>query len=516
MPSHPSSKKQITIVGGGTAGWMAAAALSKLLPQGAVNITLIESEQIGTVGVGEATVPHIRFFNAKLGFDEAEFMARTMATYKLGIEFCNWRRQGDCYIHPFGAFGESALFTARTLGAAFHHYWLRGHQLGFAESFHDYSLPIAAAKAGKFDFPQSSPESPLSTYSYAYQFDASLYAAFLRQYAEGRGVKRIEGVIGAVVQNEESGFVESVQLHTGEQCSGDLFIDCSGFRGLLIEQTLKTGFEDWSHWLPCDRAYAAPCSSASELMPYTRATAMDAGWVWRIPLQHRVGNGHVYSSGFCSDEKALQTLVEQMESEPQMEPKQLRFKAGKRRKQWSKNVVAIGLASGFLEPLESTSIHLIQLALGYLVDLFPSGELDPAYENEFNRIMSLEYERIRDFLILHYCATERDDSEFWNYCRTMSIPDSLAYKMELFKSHGQVIQNREGMFLDASWLAVYFGQRVLPKHFNLVAGKLSERELAHMLNGIKEQYRQAVVGMPSHQAFLSQSGAMHPAGVDVG
>lgn len=493
---------RVIIVGGGTAGWMTAAALSRLLPPGRVGIQLVESEAIGTIGVGEATVPHIRFFNAKLGFDEADFMARTKATFKLGIEFRNWGRKGDAYIHPFGAFGDDLG------GVPFHQQWVRARQTGSDTDIEDFSFPIVAARRGKFSHPEEDPKSPLSTFSYAYQFDATLYAAYLREFAEQHGVRRIEGRIVGVEQNAQSGFIKSVTLESGKELEADLFIDCSGLRGLLIEQTLKTGYDEWGHWLPCDRAYAVPCDTSGPLIPYTRATAQDAGWIWRIPLQHRVGNGHVYSSAFCSDEQAERVLLEQLESPPTTEPFKLGYMTGKRRKQWSKNVVAIGLSSGFLEPLESTSIHLIQLAIGYLVDFFPDRDFNPMNEIEFNRVTALEYERIRDFLILHYHATERDDTPFWNYCRTMDIPDSLAYRMELFRERGVVPHYREGMFLDASWLAVYFGQRVMPLHYDPVAESLAGAKLAGTLSAIREEYVRAADAMPGHEAFLKSIGAM--------
>ena len=493
---------RVLIVGGGTAGWMTAAALSRLLPGAPVSIRLVESQQIGTVGVGEATVPHIRFFNARLGLDEADFMARTGATFKLGIEFRNWSRQGDSYIHPFGAFGRDLH------GVPFHQHWVRAHHQGENHSFQDYSLPIIAAREGKFTHPSDDPSQPLSTYSYAYQFDAGLYAAYLREFAEARGVERTEGKIIDVKLKGENGFVESVTLENGEQIEADLFIDCSGFRGLLIGRAPGTAYEPWTHWLPCDRAFAVPCATAGPLYPFTRATAHEAGWFWRIPLQHRVGNGHVYSSAFCSDAKARDDLLSQLESAPAADPIQLKFTTGKRRLQWSGNVVAIGLSSGFLEPLESTSIHLIQLAIGYLVDLFPGPEFNPAHEMEFNRIMALEYERIRDFLILHYHATERDDTPFWNYCRTMQIPDSLAYKMELFRQRGVVAPYREGMFLDASWLAVYIGQNVIPHNHDPAADRLDPDEMAGQLAGLRSEYLQAAAGMPSQEAFLRGIGAM--------
>jgi tryptophan halogenase len=491
----------VLIVGGGTAGWMTAAALSQLLPPGKATLTLVESQDIGTVGVGEATVPHIRFFNAKLGLNEADFMAQTQATFKLGIEFCNWSQIGDSYIHPFGAFGQDKD------GVAFHHYWLRAHYAGHPHDLQDYSLPILAARSGRFAFPADDPEHPLSTFSYAFQFDAARYAVYLRKYAEARGVRRREGKIVDVTLNRESGFVESVLLENGERLEADLFVDCSGFRSLLIGQALETEFESWRHWLPCDRAFAMPCGTTGPLIPYTRATALEAGWIWRIPLQHRVGNGHVYSSDFMDDERALKILLSELESPPQAEPNRLRFIAGKRHKQWSRNVVAIGLAAGFLEPLESTSIHLIQLAIGYLIDLFPDHDFDPMIETEFNRIMTIEYERVRDFIILHYHATERDDTPFWNYCRTMPIPDSLAYRMELFRERGIIARYREGMFLDPSWHAVFYGQRVMPRHYDPCTEAMSKKALFDHLDHLHREYGLAVGSMPTHEAFLRRIGA---------
>lgn len=480
---------------------MTAAALCRLLPPGAASIQLIESTQIGTIGVGEATVPHIRFFNARLGFDEADFMARTRATFKLGIEFRNWGQKGDAYIHPFGAYGQAIA------GVPFHQHWLRSHRAGQASALEAYSLPIVAAREGKFAHPAPDPASPLSTYSYAYQFDASLYAAYLRKFAEAHGVIRTEGRIADVQLNGASGFVETVTLENGGSITADFFIDCSGFRGLLIEQTLETGYDEWKEWLPCDRAYAVPCETSGPLTPFTRSTAHKAGWFWRIPLQHRVGNGHVYSSAFNSDEDALADLLGQLESTPLSDPLQVRFNTGKRRKQWSRNVVAIGLSSGFLEPLESTSIHLIQLAIGYLVDLFPGKVHDPMNETEFNRIMALEYERIRDFLILHYHATERTDTPFWEYCKNMQVPDSLNERIQLFRERGVVANYRQGMFLDASWLAVFFGQGIMPANYDPRSDQLSQDSVFALLETIRNQYRDAAQSMPLHGEALQKMGA---------
>ncbi|MFN3424734.1 MAG: tryptophan halogenase family protein [Novosphingobium meiothermophilum] len=491
----------VVIVGGGTAGWMTAAALANRLAGLPVTITLVESDEIGTVGVGEATVPHIRFFNARLGIDEADFMRRTNATFKLGIEFVNWGRKGDSYIHPFGAHGEPIE------GVAFHHIWARYRRAGGTEPIEAFSLPVLAARENRFAHPAPDPASLLSTYSYAYQFDAALYAAYLRSYAEKRGVRRIEGRVIAVDQDGESGQVRRLTLDDGREIGGELFVDCSGFRGLLIEHTLKTGYADWSHWLPCNRAVAVPCASAGPLSPYTRATALDAGWQWRIPLQHRTGNGHVYCSSYISDEAAAETLLARLDGAPQAEPRFLRFLTGKRHRQWNRNVVAIGLSAGFLEPLESTSIHLIQLGIGFLMDLFPTREWDPMLAREYNRLMDLEYERVRDFLILHYHATERADTPFWNYVRTMPVPDSLAERMTAFRERGIVVNYRDGMFLDASWVAVYAGQGIVPRRSDPRAEGLSDAGLFIKLASLREDYARMAGELPQQARFLEMIGA---------
>jgi tryptophan halogenase len=493
--------ERILVVGGGSAGWMTAAALANKLAGLPVAIELVESAEIGTVGVGEATLPHIRFFNSALGFDEADFMRRTKATFKLGIEFRNWGRVGDSYIHPFGAFGTD-------IGEVpFHQHWLRMRAAGATAELDHYSLPIQAARQNRFAHPADDPKSLYSTYSYAYQFDAGLYGRFLRDYAERRGVKRTEGRIVDVALRPEDGFVSSLTLADGRRLEADLFIDCSGFRGVLIEQALKAGYEEWTHWLPCDRAIALPCAGTGPLTPFTRATARESGWMWRIPLQHRVGNGHVYSSAFLADDEAEAALLAQLEGAPLAEPNRLRFTTGKRRLQWSKNCVAIGLSAGFLEPLESTSIHLIQLAIGHLIDLLPDRGWDPLDAEEFNRVMALEYERVRDFLILHYCATERDDSPFWDHCRTMEPPESLRYKMELFRERGFVVNYREGMFLEPSWIAVYLGQNVVPRSFDPLSEALPSSRLRTEISRIGEACRAAAERMPPHEDFLRAIGA---------
>lgn len=484
--------RNVVIVGGGTAGWMTAAALAKFLHPQQYQITLVESDAIGTVGVGEATVPHIRYFNEVLGIDENEFMKRTNATYKLGIEFSNWGKVGDSYIHPFGLYGLPRN------DISFHHYWLRLHQESDAGSISDYSAGVAAATAEKFAYPSNDSRSLFSKYSYAFHIDASLYAGFLREYSSARGVKRLEGKITSVNQNTDSGFIESVQLVSGEIIAGDLFIDCSGFRGLLISETLKTEFEDWSHWLPCDRAIAVPSSNTSEPLPYTKAIARTAGWQWRIPLQNRVGNGQVYSSSHISDDEVASGLLNSVDGEPLANLNYLRFKAGRRVKSWNKNCISIGLSSGFLEPLESTSIYLIQLAIMKLVEFFPYADMEAANCDEFNRDLAHEYERIRDFLILHYHATERDDSAFWNYCRTMEVPESLTGKINLFREQGHVERYKRGMFLEPSWVAVYMGQGIFPKTYHPLVDAFDSAQLQQHLRSMREAIISGVRAMPSH------------------
>jgi len=493
---------KVVIVGGGTAGWMTAAAFAAVLPPGQREIRLIESSEIGIVGVGEATLPHIRFFNRRIGIDEPELMARTQATFKLGIEFRDWARRGDSYIHPFGAYGS------RMAGVPFHHYWLRQQQAGDRTPIDDYSLPIVASRLNRFTLPSDDPTQVLSTFGYAFQFDASLYAAYLRGFAEQRGVQRTDGKVVDVKLRGEDGWIESLQLEDGSSVSGDLFIDCSGFRGLLIEQALKTGYDEWTRWLPCDRAAAVPCENSGPLTPYTRATAREAGWQWRIPLQHRTGNGYVYSSQFLSDDEAGSKLLSRLDGKALADPRFLRFTTGRRRKTWNRNCVAIGLSGGFLEPLESTSIYLIQIAITTLLDyLTDSATFDPRTVDAFNRWIEMEYDRVRDFLILHYHATERDDAPIWNYCRTMDVPDSLKHKMELFRERARVVTYQNGLFLEPSWLAVYFGQRVMPRGYDPQADAMDGADLARKLQSVREQIQSSVVRMPTHEDFLQRYGS---------
>ncbi len=497
-------KLDVVIVGGGTSGWMTAAAMSQVL-RGKYNITLVESDEIGTIGVGEATIPMIALFNSMLQIDENEFMRETQASFKLGIEFVNWGRLGDRYVHGFGNIGQE-VWTVD-----FHQYWLKQYLAGKAPELDKFSINTAACAANKFMRPRMDmPKSPLSQIRYAFHFDATLYARYLRKYAEQRGVKRIEGRIASVQQREGDGFVSSVTLQSGQVVEGGLFVDCSGFRALLIEGALKTGYEDWSHWLPCDRALAVPSQSVQPLTPYTRSTARSAGWQWRIPLQHRIGNGHVYCSKYMSDDEATAILMSNLDSPPLADPRPVRFQTGRRKKSWNKNVVAVGLASGFLEPLESTSIHLVQMAIAHLLTYFPTNGFDPSVTDQFNRMMTMEYEWVRDFIILHYKATQRDDSPFWRYCRDMEVPELLRNRMALFQADGRVFREGEELFAKTSWIQVMHGQRLQPRGYHPLTDLLSEQEIATYLDEVAGVIGACVDVMPSHEQFIADHCAAAP------
>ena len=492
---------RVVILGGGTAGWMTAAALAKLLP-GQADVHLVESEEIGIVGVGEATLPHLREFIRRLGLDEMEFMRQTRATFKLGIDFVDFGAIGERYIHPFGAYGTDIA------GVGFHHYWLRMKAAGQVPPICYFSLPIVAARALRFAPVPEGGDFLDSSYSYAYQFDATRMAPMLRAFAEAHGVRRSEGKVVGVERDAESGDIAALRTDRGDVIAGDLFVDCSGFRSLLIGETLGSPWEDWSQWLPCDRAAALPCTAPEgAIEPYTRATAMPAGWRWRIPLQHRVGNGYVYSSAHLSDDEACSTILGAVEGEPLADPRVLRFRAGRRTRSWDRNVVAIGLASGFLEPLESTSIHLVQQAVTRLVELFPERRIDPADRDAFNTLVDREYDRIRDFLILHYHATRRDDSDFWNHVRTMALPAELARKMALWRDTGRVELYTEGLFLEASWVAVYLGQGVMPHGYDQRADFPPHDRIGQSLSDLETAIRQRVAAWPDHADYLRRAGA---------
>lgn len=490
--------RRVVIVGGGTAGWMTAAALSRFLPKATTSITLIESDAIGTIGVGEATIPQIADFNRMLGIDENEFVRETSGTFKLGIEFADWGQIGDRYFHPFGTYGFDLE------GTDFHHFWVRLSQLESDNSIDDYSLNASAAYSGKFIRPDGDPRSVLNRIGYAFHFDATRYAAFLRRYAEARGVTRLEGKVVEVNQRSEDGFITSVDLENGTNIEGDLFVDCTGFRGLLIEDALQTGYEDWSDLLPMDRAVALPTASVEPPKPYTIATAREAGWTWRIPLQHRVGNGHVYSSRFMESDRALEILLEAVDGEPLGEPRHLRFVTGRRKKFWNANCVAIGLSAGFLEPLESTSIHLIQSGVSKLLALFPNQSFNPTERDEYNRLLSVSYQHTRDFILLHYIATERTDSPFWRYVQSLKVPETLAHKMALLESSGSFFRYEDELFSVVSWLAVMHGQRRGPKGYNPVADSLTVSNLSQSLANMRGLIGKTVTAMPTHQQFIDR------------
>lgn len=494
--------RDIVIIGGGTAGWMAAASLAQFTG-GQARITLVESEEIGTVGVGEATIPQIQLFNAGLGLDENEFVRATNATFKLGIEFVGWGQPDQRYIHAFGTIG-------RGLGLVpFHHYWRRYVQAGGREDLWQFSACAQAAARNRFARVNDQPGRLPSGISHAFHFDATLYARFLRAYAERAGVTRVEGRIATVDLNGENGFVDAVVLDDGRRIAGDLFVDCSGFRGLVIEQALSAGYDDWSHWLPCDRALAVPCESVSPLTPYTRATARDAGWQWRIPLQHRIGNGHVYCSSFTSDDAAADALLAGLDGPALGDPRPLRFVTGKRRATWVKNCVALGLAAGFMEPLESTSIHLVHAGIARLLQLFPTRGFAAADIAEFNRQTDFEWTSIRDFLVLHYHANQRPGA-FWRHCRDMTVPDSLQAKIELFRANGRLFREHEELFAETGWLQVLIGQGIVPQGYHPFADQLSPQELAEFMSLTKRHVEHVVGAMPDHAQFIAAHCAARP------
>lgn len=511
MPkNYDSDISRVVVVGGGTAGWMAAAAFSKFFNNGRRSFTLVESDAIGTVGVGEATIPPIANFNHMLDISESEFLRATNGTFKLGIEFVNWGQIGDRYFHPFGEYGQDLH------GIAFHQLYLRefarsnsdqSSSPGKPGDISNYSMSSMAARHRKFGRAKPDAKSLIRQIGYAYHFDAGLYAKFLRSRAEKQGTIRREGKIASAQRDPETGDIVSVTLESGEVVAGDLFIDCSGFRGLLIEDSLEAGYEDWSHWLPVDRAIALPCANPPALDPYTRSTAHSAGWQWRIPLQNRTGNGHVFCSAYMEATEAEVILRENLEGEPLGEARQLRFQTGMRRKAWSHNVIALGLSSGFIEPLESTSIHLIQNGIARLFALFPDKEISPLERDEYNRGMRELFEDIRDFIILHYKATQRDDSDFWRYVRDMDIPDTLKKKMELWRLHGRVFRENAELFTTPSWVAVMLGQNMWPERYDPIADTLDEDKVASAMLQMREAYERTAMQMPTQVEFLKQSGS---------
>ncbi|GGC98219.1 tryptophan halogenase family protein [Aquisalinus flavus] len=483
--------RKVVIAGGGTAGWTVAAALGKVLGT-LLDVTLVESDDIGTVGVGEATIPTMRTFHHLLGIDERDFMRETNATFKLGIAFENWGEVGDRYIHSFGTVGRGNWM------GDFQNLWLEAREKGFAGEFGEYCFELQAAEAGRFYTGEKAPT------SYAFHLDATAYGQFLRRFSEQYGVRRQEGKIATVDLDGESGDIAALVLESGERIEGDLFIDCTGFRGLLIEDALKTGYEDWTHWLPTDSALAVQTQSVAEPLTYTRAMAHDAGWQWRIPLQHRVGNGLVFCSEYLSDDAARDRLAGNIEGEQLTEPRMIRYRTGRRKSMWTRNCVALGLSSGFIEPLESTSIHLIQIGITRLLKCFPFGGISEPTRDHFNELMIKELECIRDFIVLHYKATERDDSPFWQRCRDMAIPDSLAHRIELFRQSALVHPDPHDLFRVDSWLQVMMGQRMMPQAWHRMGALMTDDQLRGTLVRMKENITRAVGQMPTHQAFIER------------
>jgi tryptophan 7-halogenase len=491
------SIREVVIVGGGTAGWMAAAALSRYLNNGDTNVTLIESEQIGTIGVGEATIPPLISFNELLGINENDFVRATQATFKLGIEFVNWGRQGQRYFHAFGDLGQDLQ------GISFHQLYLRERTRRPLPDITAWSMSAAAALTGKFARPGVKAQFPLNQLRYAFHLDATLYARFLRDFAESHGVRRVEGKIVDVELGSEDGFVRSVKLDGGRTINGELFVDCSGFRGLLIEEALHTGYEEWTKWLPCDRAIAAPCRHAGNPDPFTRVTAHQNGWQWRIPLQHRMGNGHVYCSSFISDDEAERVLVANLEGELLDDPRRLTFTTGRRKLAWNRNVVSLGLATGFVEPLESTGIHLIQAGIARLIAMFPDRRFTPIERDEYNSQMQQQFEWVRDFIILHYKAMQRDDSEFWKQCAAMEVPDSLAEKIAQFRNKGRFFAEGVELFPRQSWVEVMLGQNIHPDDYEPVVDGLDENRVSQALEQLRLAYADVAERLPTQAQFIA-------------
>lgn len=489
---------EVVILGGGTAGWMTAAALARAL-NGKVGITLVESDEIGIVGVGEATIPGILRFNEMLELDENEFLRETQGTIKLGIEFVDWTCLGDRYMHGFGRLRQDVQI------APFEQIWQRMHHAGRAAELPAYSVTKSAAYAGRFMRPRPDvPQSPLADIAYAFHFDASLYAAYLRRYSEARGVRRVEGKVVEVSRHETTGDVTGLRLASGDWVRGEFFVDCSGFRGRLIEEEFKSGYDDWSHWLPCDRAVAVPCASAAKLLPYTRSTARSAGWQWRIPLQHRIGNGYVFCSRYISEDEATATLLRNLDGEALAAPRTLRFVTGVRRKAWQRNCVAIGLSGGFLEPLESTSIYLIQSGIAKLLSFFPTAVPSQPDIDEYNRLVHREFEHVRDFVMLHYHAQQRTDAPLWNYCREMPIPESLRRKIALFQAHGRMFTEPDELFAYGSWFQVMHGQGLTPRGYNPVVDVVDVEDLDVFFQRLRQAVAQCVEVMPTHEEFIRQ------------
>ncbi len=490
--------QKIVVVGGGTAGWMAAAALAKVMGTKRYSVTLVESEEIGTVGVGEATIPPFLAFNEMLGIDENAFMKAVNGTFKLGVRFENWSKPGSDYLHPFGMFGIDMS------GINFTNHWLRYRKSGGSADFGLFNPQTLAARRNIFGRSQDiDPNIP--PVAYAFHFDAVLYAKFLRQFSETLGVTRVEGRIVSAAQDAQTGDITGVNLSDGRVVGGDFFIDCSGFRGLLIAETLKAGYSDWSHWLPCNRAVAVPCEKTAPLLPYTRSVAREAGWQWRIPLQHRTGNGYVFCDAYLSEDEASRLILQRLDGKALADPRVLKFTTGHRREMWKNNVVALGLSAGFLEPLESTSIYLVQSAIVRLLKFFPRGDTGGVLRDRFNIEMLAEFDNVKDFLIAHYKLTERDDTPFWDYCRTMDIPDSLKMRLEAFESYNTSLVTDEELFREASWFAVLAGQGMVPRAYHPLADAMPEDEFRWRMDRVRQGTEGLIRAMPPHEAYISRT-----------
>ncbi len=483
------NKRRVVIAGGGTAGWMAAAAVSQLMGD-TVDVTLVESDAIPAVGVGEATIPTLHVLHRLLGINEREFMAETDATLKLGIAFENWFKPGHEYLHSFGLIGHE------TWACGFHHFWLKARSQGWGADLANYIPEYLAALEGRYALPQPGEH-------YAYHLDAGLYAKFLRKIAEENHTVRIEGVIDKVNIDPDTGYISSLRLESGQQIGGELFIDCSGFRGLLIEGALHSGFEDWGHHLLCDRAVAVQTESLEPPLPYTRSIARDCGWQWRIPLQSRTGNGFVFCSQYMSDDEAIDVLLKNIRGKPINAPRVIRYRTGVRRAQWNKNCIAVGLSGGFVEPLESTGIHLFQRAIIRLLQFFPNGKTIPQSDiDEFNQASYHEMERIRDFIVLHYHQTERDDTPFWRHCRAMSVPDTLRHRINTFSQSGRVKTWQDEVFAESSWVMVMLGQGIVPQRYHPIVDRLTNNDLKAFVDHVETQTRKKVESWPNHFEFI--------------
>ena len=488
--------KRIAIVGGGTAGWMTASILARALPGTGCVITVIESPDTGTVGVGEATIPPIVDLLRFLNINEADFVRHTQSTFKLGIKFTDWSRIGSSYWHPFGTFGT--MINLRP----FHHAWHKARAEGLAPRFNDFSLCAALSDAGKFLFPDATKPGPEAGLRYALHFDAGLVAKYLRSYSERLGVSCLENTVADATLNS-TGFIDELVFSDGARLQADLYIDCSGFRGVLIEGILKTGYIDWSRILPCDRAVAVPTEMTAARPPYTEASARNAGWRWRIPLQHRAGNGYVYSSAYLGDAEALDDLLAEVAEKPLAEPRFLRFTTGRRRLFWNRNCVALGLASGFLEPLESTSIHLVMSGVYKLLEHFPTNAFAQSNIDSYNNELITEIERIRDFIVLHYCLTEREDTPLWAYCRSMTLPESLTQRIELYRRTGRIRPKAGELFTDLSWFYIFEGMGVRPERYDPLMDVVNLRDLRDVLSSLAQSTAIAAQSAPSHDSYFA-------------